>query len=171
MAVRGRKPKPVELKILEGNPGNHPLNDERPKPAPLAPRCPSWLSRRAKAEWRRVAPELETLGLLTTLDMAALASYCQAWARVEQCTRVLDREGLTYESRRVSEDDDGEATVTVLIKARPEVAMEQRYIATAMRLCVEFGMTASSRGRMVVPGAGDDDDDDEFLSGPRRRTG
>lgn len=169
--VRGRKPKPVELKILEGNPGNHPLNEDRPKPAPIAPRCPSWLSRRAKAEWRRVAPELEKLGLLTQLDMAALASYCQAWSRVEQCTRIIDAEGLTYESRRVADDEEGGQTVTILIKARPEVMMERGYIATATKLCVEFGMTASSRGRMVVPGAGDDDDDDEFLSGPRRRTG
>ena len=32
MATRGRKPKPTALKILEGNPGKRPLNENEPIP-------------------------------------------------------------------------------------------------------------------------------------------
>lgn len=40
MAIRGKKPKPTNLKILEGNPGKRPLNLNEPKPIPIAPECP-----------------------------------------------------------------------------------------------------------------------------------
>ena len=174
--VRGRKPKPLELKVIEGNPGHRPIPSDTPKPKPIAPHWPTWLSSAAKVEWKRVAPLLEEMGLLTQIDQAALASYCQSWARVEQCTRVLDAKGLTYESRRavrtgpVETDDDGDQVETgietVLIKSRPEVVMEQRYMAICRQFCAEFGMTPSARGRMTVP-AGDEDEDEDFLRGPR----
>ena len=32
MATRGRKPKPTALKILEGNPGKRPINENEPIP-------------------------------------------------------------------------------------------------------------------------------------------
>ena len=82
MAVPGRKPRPTHLKILEGNPGKRSLTKNEPKPRPVNPTQPDWLLREAKAEWRRVVPELERMGLLTTVDRAALATYCQAWARL-----------------------------------------------------------------------------------------
>ena len=50
MATRGRKPKPTALKVLEGNPGKRPLNENEPKPENKAPRCPSWLEQEAKNE-------------------------------------------------------------------------------------------------------------------------
>ena len=81
MAQRGRKPKPTALKMLEGNPGGRPLNTKEPKPEKKAPRCPSWLEDEAKKEWKRMAKVLENMGLLTEMDMAAFAGYCQAYAR------------------------------------------------------------------------------------------
>ena len=39
MATRGRKPKPTALKLLEGNPGNRPLNIAEPRPTGV-PNCP-----------------------------------------------------------------------------------------------------------------------------------
>lgn len=51
MAQRGRKPKPIAIKELEGNPGKRPLNDAEPKPVRKAPPCPKWLEPEAKKEW------------------------------------------------------------------------------------------------------------------------
>jgi len=73
MAITGPKLKPTAIKILEGNPGKRPLNLNEPKPLQIAPECPDWLLDEAKKEWKRLAPELERLGLLTILDMAAFA--------------------------------------------------------------------------------------------------
>ena len=81
VAQRGRKPKPTAVKLLEGNPGKRGLNAGEPKPEKKAPRCPAWLEAEAKKEWKRMAKQMERLGILTEIDMAAFAGYCQAYAR------------------------------------------------------------------------------------------
>ena len=83
MATRGRKPKPTAMKELEGNPGKHPLNTNEPKPTKKAPACPKWLEPEAKKEWRRLAKQMEAIGILTEVDMAAFAGYCQAYGSQE----------------------------------------------------------------------------------------
>ena len=44
------------------------------------PTIPSSLKGEARAEWRRIVPELEDIGLLTKLDRALLMRYCTVWA-------------------------------------------------------------------------------------------
>ena len=74
MATRGRKPKPTAMKELEGNPGKHPLNTSEPKPNKKAPACPKWLEPEAKKEWRRLAKQMEAIGILTLMVKAGLAA-------------------------------------------------------------------------------------------------
>ena len=52
MALKGRKPKPTAIKILEGNPRKRKLNTKEPRPKKIAPKCPVWLDVEAKREWR-----------------------------------------------------------------------------------------------------------------------
>ena len=66
MAVRGRKPKPTALKQLEGNPGKRQLNEHEPVPPKSTVRCPAWLEPEAKKEWKRLAPSLEAMGILSS---------------------------------------------------------------------------------------------------------
>ena len=68
---------------------------------PRAPRCPSFLGPVARAEWRRLAGDLVSRGLLTNLDRAAFAIYCQAWEHVVQAQDLVSRHGL------MSEAEDG----------------------------------------------------------------
>lgn len=89
MATRGRKPKPTAMKELEGNPGKHPLNTSEPKPNKKAPACPKWLEPEAKKEWRRLAKQMEAIGILTEVDMAAFAGYCQAYARWKEAEEFI----------------------------------------------------------------------------------
>ena len=113
LAQRGRKPKPTAVKQLEGNPGKRQLNANEPKPAARAPSCPKWLEDDAKKEWRRLAKQMEQLGILTEVDMAAFAGYCQAYARwkeaeefisiaqqyMKQMSKFCEQFGLTPASR------------------------------------------------------------------------
>src|ERR1700680_4917197 len=89
--MSGPKPKPTTLKLLTGNPGKRPLNDAEPQPLVGDPGCPSWLDAEAKREWKRIAPELVSLGLLTILDRATFAAYCQAWADLHALKTELRR--------------------------------------------------------------------------------
>ena len=91
-ATRGRKPKPTALKILEGNPGKRPQNPFEPVPVKGDIKCPDWLLPEAKKEWKRLAPALEAMGVLTMADQTAFEGYCQAYARWKEClARELDR--------------------------------------------------------------------------------
>ena len=72
------KPTPTALKLLKGNPGKRPLNKLEPRPRLRVPRVPSHLDDAGEVEWYRVVKELKVLGLVSGMDRAALAAYCQS---------------------------------------------------------------------------------------------
>ena len=78
MAKTGRKPKPSALKRLEGNPGKRPLNELEPIPPVTGLTCPKHLLPEAKKEWKRLAPILMGMGLLTAADAVPFEGYCTA---------------------------------------------------------------------------------------------
>src|SRR6476620_7381333 len=96
--MRGRKPKPTMLKVLDGNPGRRPLNECEPAAPQGVPECPDWLSDEAKAEWKRVIPELQMMGLLSSADRAALAAYCTAWCRWVEAEEMVKKFGTIVKS-------------------------------------------------------------------------
>jgi P27 family predicted phage terminase small subunit len=87
--MRGRKPKPTRLKLIEGNPGKRATNQHDLRPEPKVPTCPAHLCPAAKAEWKRLARELFLLGIVMDLDRAALAAYSQAYGRWAEAERKL----------------------------------------------------------------------------------
>lgn len=133
--VRGRRPRPAALRILEGNPGHRAIPTP-PWPQSRAPRCPSWLDPEAKREWIRVVPDLERLQLLTGIDRASLVVYCQAVAEFEQASAVLRKNGRTFE------------TPNGFLQARPEVAMLHRSALLIRMFAEQFGLTPSARVRL-----------------------
>src|SRR5215471_18269445 len=87
---------PTPLKILRGNPGQRRLKEEvQPAISENVPEPPEWLSDLAKDEWRRIAPELHALRLLTDIDLKIFAAYCSACARWERAERELKQGSLT----------------------------------------------------------------------------
>ena len=156
--MRGRKPIPTTLHILKGNPSKKKdLGKNEPKPAPATPRCPSWLHPDAKAEWKRIVPQLRDLGLLSQVDMAALVGYCQSWAWYKQANEYLLEHGDVYDLL----DDHGNVKYS---QQRPQVGIANKQLANIKAFCVEFGMTPSSRARMSVPGASEEDEMERLLT-------
>ena len=94
MATRGRKPKPTAIKLLEGNPGKRPLNTKEPIPPKEEAVCPSWLLPEAQKAWSKIAPMLENLGILSCLDISALAGYCQSYARWKDAKEQVAKRGV-----------------------------------------------------------------------------
>lgn len=83
--TRGPLPKPAVLKLLEGNPGKRALNlADGVNPRIEIPTAPKHLSKEALKEWKRITPHLEELGLISAIDTAALALYCQAYGRLAE---------------------------------------------------------------------------------------
>lgn len=155
MATRGRKPTPTAIKELEGNPGKRPLNAKEPKPVKKAPSCPKWLEPEAKKEWRRLSKQLEQLGVLTELDMASFAAYCQAYARYKGAEEFITQHGSIVK------------TPSGYWQQVPQVAQAQTYSKIMLRLAEQFGLTPSARSR-IIAGGGDSapaDEMEELLGG------
>ncbi len=140
MAKPGRKPKPTAKRKLQGNPERRPLPENEPQPRKSTgiPRAPSHLDKRGKQEWRRMAKELHPLGLLTNIDLTALAAYCASFSIWIDAQKQIQKHG-------------------VLIKAQSGFPMQSPYLAISNRAMtemrkwmVEFGLTPSSRTRVVV---------------------
>jgi len=134
------KPKPTRLKLLEGvvNKRRINMNEPKPKSKKRKPAAPSFLNQAAKKEWKRIAGELHQLGLLTNLDLTALAGYCASYAIFVDASKNLEKHGM-------------------LVKAQSGFPMQSPYLSIAnkamsemRRWMAEFGMTPSSRSRVVV---------------------
>lgn len=123
---------------MQGNPGKRPLNDKEPKPLNKKPYCPSWLSTSAKTEWRRLANILHDAGLLTYVDRAALAGYCQAYARWKAAEEQLEGEKLVLMT------DKG------YCYPNPLIGISRSAFEDMRKMAAEFGMTPSARSRLKV---------------------
>lgn len=91
MGERGPKPKPATVHLLNGNRSKLPVSQllqKLQRPVGL-PACPPELSDDARAEWSRLGTLLECLGLISDLDMAAFALYCEAWGDYLRACRKL----------------------------------------------------------------------------------
>lgn len=145
--MRGRKPKPTALKLIQGNPGNYPLPKHEPKVDPALPDPPSFLSFEAREEWTRVARELYLIGVLSAFDRAALAAYCQAYGRWEIAERKLN------ESRERDRNFDGLIVSTTQGNAiqNPLIGIANTAMREMLKAAAEFGMTPASRARVSVP--------------------
>ena len=144
MATRGRKPKPTALKMLEGNPGKHPLNEHEPVPPKSTIKCPSWLEAEAKKEWKRLAPSLEAMGILTSVDISAFAGYCQAYARWKEAEEFISQHGSIFH------------TPSGYVQQVPQVSIAQQNLKIMQSFCSEFGLTPAMRSRIIAGGGMDD---------------
>jgi P27 family predicted phage terminase small subunit len=124
------------VKLIQGNAGKRPLNKQEPKPKVEIPPCPQHLSKVAKQEWKRMAAQLHALGMLTAIDRAALAAYCQSWGRWIEAEWRLEVEGVTVPAA------DGH------LKPSPWLSVADKALNTMHRYAIEFGMTPASRSRV-----------------------
>lgn len=135
--MRGRKPKPTALKLIDGNPGRTKISKNEPKCFASA-KVPTWLSREAKVEWRRYAPELERMGLLTEIDVPVFAGLCSAIADFRWCEKHLAENG------RLTTAKNGEP------RTSPVVVQRRHALEHIRQFSAEFGLTPSSRTRITV---------------------
>lgn len=139
MATRGPPPKPTALKLIAGNPGNKALPKGEPKPKVEMPSMPKHLSAEARAEWERLGPVLVRLRLLTRLDRAAFAAYCQAWARHVQAEEEIAKSSLLVVT------SNGYPTVG------PWHTISKQAVEQMAKFLGEFGLTPAARTRINAP--------------------
>jgi P27 family predicted phage terminase small subunit len=85
------------------------------------------------------------MGVLSVVDRAAFAGYCQSYAHAVEAEAAIVRDGLFLKGQRGKR------------YANPHVAIARRAWDEVRRFAIEFGMTPSSRARLdvKVPSSGD----------------
>ena len=142
-AKPGPKPLPKNVHMLRGNPSklsSAALFDDCIRPATEIPSAPEHLSLGALEEWGRITVELEKLGLVSQIDRAALAVYCQAygrWVLAENKLKELDGAGL------VDTSVNGYKQIGVWLQ------ISNRAVDQMKSFLTEFGMTPSARSRVT----------------------
>ena len=169
--MRGRKPKPVERHIANGDPSKHGTGklQERLKAQVKAriglPRCPTHLRGRARACWNMWKLELVLMGLDSRPDAMMLEGACVHYARAVQADMVIARSGSTIEEPIVNSEGE---EIGTKIRKHPAVEVSNRAWMLAKAFCSEFGLSPVSRTRLTIEkGNTGEQELWEILSGPR----
>jgi P27 family predicted phage terminase small subunit len=99
-----------------------------------------FLSPYAQAEWRRLAPELTRLGMLSPLDHAVFAAYCAAFSLWRTALAELDRAAAADpETKGLVVEGDKSLVMNPLLRVGSKCA------ADLLMAARELGMTPASR--------------------------
>jgi phage terminase small subunit len=150
----GPPPLPTSLQIIRGNPGQHKLNMNEPKPNLANGDCPPILEGEsraaARALWERIAPELVATGRLAVEDKELLASACWLLAKAWEYAAVVDGRPIAHR---------GSHSLTSAVKCFHEAGM----------ILARFGITPSERSKLHVRHDADRDPVDAYRAKPSRR--
>ena len=151
--MRGRKPKPSHLKILQGTARRDRTNTNEPVFKKLTVmRPPTWLSPEAKKSFKVLAKMLTEAGVLQVSDKMVLSLLCEQYQTFLAADKIVKAEGMHYTM------PGGQMRVHPAVKIRHDAQQQIRQFA------VEFGLTPSSRSRVSVTDVtGSKDPLEEFL--------
>lgn len=141
MAKRGRKAKPTALKLIQGNPGNRPINESEPQPARVyQPEPPEDFNEHERAKWQELSGKLASLRVLTELDLDALEIYCRNWCAMQEALRDINRRGKLLRT-------PGGSTMW-----NPSWTHYKHAESVCRSIQSEFGMTPSTRTSITPVG-------------------
>lgn len=131
-----RKKQPSNMKVLKGTDQPCRMNPDEAEPEGAIPAAPDHLSQDASIEWGRISQELYQLGLLSRVDRAALAAYCQAYGRWCEAERAMQQSGMLVK------------TTNGNVIQSPYVSIANKSLEIMHKYLTEFGMTPSARAKV-----------------------
>lgn len=135
-----RPRKPTALKLVTGNPGKRALPKHEPQFKKGVGQPPESLDSVGMQCWKRLAILLDRTGVLTAPDELALERMCDAYADIQACKALIERDGRTYTTTA----PDGNK----LIKQNPAVAQLRAADALFKSYLTEFGLTPAARSKV-----------------------
>ncbi len=145
---------PSYLQLVRGNPSKRPINKNEPKPPSGVPPTPKHLSKQGKYWFKRMADELDEIGVLSQLDAKALELLVEAYVEYRHHCEVLDKEGYTYKNQTES---------GLMIKTHPATIMKADVWKRIRAMLSEFGMTPAARTKVNAKSPEQDDPLEAFL--------
>ncbi|OFE11665.1 terminase [Pseudohongiella acticola] len=140
----GRKPKPTQLKVIQGNAGKRKINQDEPLADTLSqvPPPPTWMPELAKEAWKKLAPWLVSAKILAASDLHNLEVFCCAYSRWREAEKNIAKNGVTVPG--MNNDIKNPACT-----AANEATKQMSTYGAAL------GLDPATRSRLAVPGAKD----------------
>ena len=136
--MSGPPKKPTAWRKLEGNRGKRAWNHAEPVPPEGIPDCPDHLSPEAQAEWHRLVETLVRIRVITLIDRAALAAYCQCYGRWVEAEEKLQATPILLK------------TATGYVQQSPWLSIANKQLELMGRYMAEIGLTPASRSRVAA---------------------
>lgn len=138
--AKGRKAIPSKIFELRGGTAHthRPPRIDEPMPEEKMPECPTHLDALAKEEWVRAGAILDDIGLMTGLDMAVLAGYCQSYSEWAKATEEVKALGMVYKRK------DGTPGLN------PYLRVSRESYDRMLKAAVLLGLSPSSRAGLKV---------------------
>ena len=133
---------PTKLKILKGTKQNCRENPNEPEYPVEIPDAPDHLDKEALIEWGRVSHILYSMGLLSAIDRAMLAAYCESYSMWASASKQLQEQGLTVETT------NGNMIQNPLVGIVNQSKKHMKDFAS------EFGMSPVSKARVSAKESG-----------------
>ena len=135
--MKGRKPKPPALALIEGNPGRRKIR-AAPKPPEGMPLAPAYIEGYALEEWQRGVGGLYAMGVIAEIDQTMLASYCLMYQRWRDAENEIAKSGMT------------ETTKNGNTVQHPAVGIANTSFQNMLKVAEQYGLTASARARLAI---------------------
>jgi P27 family predicted phage terminase small subunit len=136
--MRGPAPKPTAWRRQEGNRGKRAWNHDEPVPPEGVPDCPTHLNEAGREEWYRLVDALVAMRVVTMVDRAVLAAYCQAYGRWVEAEEKLKETPVLIR------------TPSGYVQQSPWLTISNRQMELMGRYMAELGLTPASRSRIVA---------------------
>lgn len=142
MGARGPTKKPAELEKLHGNPGHRPTTKKIQFEHPSeVPKPPAFLDSIAKKEWKRLAPKVHSVGILTDADVVSFAAYCESYSQWVAAVKAI-------QARKPDKNSPAPLTFETdkgYQQQAPEIGIANNAKKQMLAFAREFGLTPSSR--------------------------
>lgn len=142
--MRGRKPIPTHLKLVNGNPGRRPITPDGFRPLAEIPDCPEHLQGEGRKEWDRITALLDEHAMIAQVDRGALSMLCTVWARYVNAEEMIEK------ARQAAP-----ASMGLFVKSPNDFPIQSPWLAVSNRameqyraLCDMFGLSPSARARI-----------------------
>jgi P27 family predicted phage terminase small subunit len=135
--MRGDKPTPTAIRKLHGAQKSLlPKNEPKPKLVTEDFPPPSHLGIEAQKEWRQKIPGLRAMGMLSTVDLTLLETWCSASGDFRVAELEIKKNGM------VIKDDHGN------LRRSPWTILKSKATQELKGLASEFGFSPAARPRL-----------------------
>ena len=161
-----RASKPTQLRVLENSRSEKGEKPEvtlakEPQPTVAEPEPPVHLDKKAKSVWKKLAPQLLELKLLTEIDGAAFGMLCQQISRIDSIHKFINKNNQSLIQEKITIDGSGQEHSEY--KPSAYVVMEKQYYQIFRQFAKEFGLTPVGRVGLTVGAPNKTGDDENIL--------